>query len=413
MKSNLYEVFLLLFWDRSVARKFLIGVLLGLAFSIAVILSTIGLMDGFNRALRAGLKKSSGDVMMYSKDGFFHFDGKLKEIFERKFLINGQPLFSSLIQTESFLLANGESRGVVVKGVDQNFGSIVGLKLPLVEMSAVIGSEIARAHHLKIGDEIVLSFIKGSGAYKSLPSLLRFKVNQIVSHGIYQKDARTVYVNLNDVQRILEVGKQINMMAINFPMTLLAQLQKQGIQKNDAIVKLADSLRIEIEALAQIEFEFKSYWQEFSSLIEAVQAEKYLISIILQLIVLISVFNVLAFIYFISEKKAKEIFLFSALGLSRTALNKLWLFLVVWIWIISALLSLIFVYLFQLSLTHLPLFKFPAEIYHMPRIDLYISIYDYLLVFLLALLWILFITYWLLLKLKKKSLLDGLRQEFN
>ena len=127
---------------------------------------------------------------------------------------------------------------------------------------------------------------------------------------------------------------------------------------------------------------------------------------------MISVFNVLAFIYFINEKKSKELFLFKALGLSRQAMNQLWIKLVFSLWVAAAFLAIGFVQFFRFLLGNVDLFELPSEVYHMPRIDLYISWTDYLLVFALALLWILLITYYLLRNLKNKSLLEGLRQEF-
>ena len=63
-------------------------------------------------------------------------------------------------------------------------------------------------------------------------------------------------------------------------------------------------------------------------------------------------------------------------------------------------------------LLKLPFFDLPAEVYFMPRIDIYLSKFDYMMVFALALVWMLLITYYLLRKLRNKSLLEGLRQEF-
>lgn len=93
-------------------------------------------------------------------------------------------------------------------------------------------------------------------------------------------------------------------------------------------------------------------------------------------------------------------------------MNHLWIKLVLLIWVASSLLAMVFVQFFRFLLLKVSLFELPAEIYHMPRIDIYLSWGDYALVFALALLWILLFTYYLLWKLKNKSLLEGLRQEF-
>ncbi len=399
MKSTNFRLFLMLFLDHPTSKKFLVGVWVGLAFSIAVILSTIGIMDGFERALRHGLKNSSGDVIMQSRYGFFLMSDRLKEKLDEENI----KTFSAFVQTESFMIFNDESRGVLIKGVDESYGKVVGLPLDLSPMSVAIGSEISRINHVEVGDEIVLAFGKGGAEFKNMPALSRFKVERIITHGVHQKDARMIYMRLDDIQRIQGLGTKINTIALNVERPNLTGDNDLKLIEN----KLGD-LRLKFEP----DFYFKPYWREFSSLIEAVQAEKVLISLILQLIVVISVFNVLAFIYFINEKKAKELFLFKALGLSRKAMNHLWLKLVFGIWVASSILAMIFVQFFRFLLLNMPFFELPAEIYHMPRIDLFLSWEDYALVFVLALVWILLITYYLLRKLKNKSLLEGLRQEF-
>lgn len=375
------------------------GVLIGMAFSIAVILSTIGIMDGFQRALKIGLKKSVGEVVMSSEGGgFFKLNNSI--------LSNLKSLnidhFASVVQTESFLIYDEDSRGVLVRGIDDAYSEVVKLPIFLKENEVAIGSEIAKINKINIGDEIVLAFAKGNVGLKSMPSLERFKVVRIIEHGVYQKDSRMVYIRLETLQRILELGHFVNLISLNLPMDSKYKDDIDKIESNMPILrKKFDS-----------KFYFKPYWREFSSLIEAVNVEKVMIGLILQMVVVISIFNILAFIIFINEKKSKELFLFKALGLSKKAMSDLWIKLVFLIWSLSCLLSLVFVQIFKFSLLKLSLFELPSDIYYMPRIELFLSWSDYLFVFSLTLIWILIITFYLLRRLKQKSLLAGLRQEF-
>ena len=398
MKSTNFRIFLTLFLD-STTKKFLVGVWVGLAFSIAVILSTVGIMDGFERALRHGLKKSSGDITMKYANGFFTVNDRLKSDLEEADVKNYAPI----VETESFLIFNDESRGVQIKAITPDYGQVVGIPLDLPAHSVAIGSEIARINKVGIGDEIVLAFGKGGDEFKNMPSLKRFQVAQIVSHGVFQKDARIVYARLDEIQSLLNLGSRVNIIAFNIDRTNLNP-------SND--LQAIENKLIDLKMRFETDFYFRPYWREFGSLIEAVQAEKVLISLILQLIVVISVFNVLAFIYFINEKNSKELFLFNALGLSKKSMNNLWIQLVFFIWLASCALAAIFVQLFRFMLLKLPFFELPAEVYAMPRIDIYLAGFDYLMVFALALVWMLLITYYLLRKLRNKSLLEGLRQEF-
>ncbi len=399
MKStNNFRIFLTLFLDGT-TKRFLIGVWVGLAFSIAVILSTVGIMDGFERALRHGLKKSSGDITMKYGNGFFavseHLKNKLKEVD----IIN----FASLVEIESFLIFNDESRGVQIKAINKDYGVVVDIPLNLSAHTVAIGSEIARINKVAIGDEIVLAFSKGGDEFKNMPALKRFKVAQIVHHGVFQKDARIVYARLDEIQSLMGLSNKINYLAFN--------IDRKNLKNDNDLLAIEEKLG-ELRMHFEPEYIFRPYWREYGPLIEAVQAEKVLITLILQLIVVISVFNVLAFIYFINEKKSKELFLFKALGLSKRSMNNLWIKLVILIWVAASVLAVVLVQLFRFMLLNLPFFKLPSEVYHMPRIDIFLSTYDYLMVFALALVWMLLITYYLLRKLRNKSLLEGLRQEF-
>ena len=398
MKPSSLKLFLMLFLDQAGIRKFLAFVIIGLAFSIAVILSTMGLMDGFDQSLRKGLRQSAGEIVMLSQNGFFYQQdslySKLREL--------GIGEISSIVQTESFLIFNDESRGVIIKGVDDAYARIVDLPLVLKSGTVVIGSEIAKISNVKIGDEIVLAFGKGNSTLKGMPALHRFQVSSIITHGVYQKDSRLIYARLEDVQQILELGQKINMLSFN--------VTKHKDSTND-LEQIENKMR-DLRYAFSPGYYFKPYWREFSALIEAVQAEKVLISLILQIIVVISIFNVLAFIIFLNEKKAKELFLFKALGLSKKAMGRIWLQLVLLIWLVACPLAFLLVKLFHFLLLYLPFFELPAEIYYMPRIEMHLSWMDYGFVYLLALFWVMLITFTLLIKLRRKSLLEGLRQEF-
>ncbi len=400
MKNDRFKLFLTLFLDHPTTVKFAVGVLVGMAFSIAVILSTMGIMDGFDHALKVGLKKSVGDVAMHSRQGFFVLNDEIRKKFDQQKI----KTFSALVQTESFLIFDEDSRGVLVKAIDESYAEVVDLPLKLNMGEVAIGSEIAKINQIKIGDEIVLAFGKGNVEIKSMPSLERFKVTEIINHGIYQKDSRLVYVRLDEIQRILELKNRVNMISFNIPKN------PDSNERDD--LKLIENSIVNLRQHFGYDFYFKPYWRELTSLIEAVKVEKFMISMILQMVVIISIFNILAFIIFINEKKSKELFLFKALGLSKKAMSDLWMKLVLSIWGLSCLISIIFVQIFKLILLKFSLFELPSDIYYMPRIELFLSYKDYLLVFFLALVWILLITYYLLRRLKQKSLLEGLRQEF-
>ena len=136
-RSKLFNVFLR---DQN-SFKFAIGVLLGLSFSIGVILSTVGLMDGFESVMKKALKNSVGDFSLTSRKGFFSFDkdvsGPLKSL--------GVKEKASFIQTEGFVIFSDFSQGVQVKGVEPGeFSRVTGLGLDFEEGQVAIGIQLSK-----------------------------------------------------------------------------------------------------------------------------------------------------------------------------------------------------------------------------------------------------------------------------
>lgn len=394
----LIEIFLK---DKS-SFRFAIGIIVGLAFSICIILSTVGIMDGFDFTFKRALKQSVGDIYIYSsgREGFYSFDDKLKETFDRLAIKD----FSPLVQSESFLIANEETKGVILRGIEpRSFSKVTALHFPLENGSIAIGVELASQLKLNLGDEVVLTFVSGNNEMNGLPILKRFVIGAIVKHGIYQKDLRLVYMERSQLQALLGVGNKINIISLNVP-------HHVGGAKDS--MEIISKFQYELKMLLGDSFAIKPFWNEFSALIEAVQIEKQAISLTLQTIVIISIFNVLAFVIFLNERHSRSLFLFKAMGLSQLGLEKIWFMLIGVIWICSCALSLFFVQIVDWALGNLSFLQLPADIYYIGRLNLVIDTKNYLIVFVATFLWLLLISWIGLRRMKKQPILQGLRKEF-
>jgi ABC-type lipoprotein release transport system permease subunit len=382
------------------AMNILMATLISFSFSIAVILSTIGLMDGFDHLLKSSLRQTTGDLVLQSKKGFFEFNQELEEA-----ILKSSPMnVAEVIQTEAFALSGESSRGVLVKGIDsQSFERATGLKIQLKIGEVAVGSELSELLGLKIGDKLPITFGRGNLSNESLPGVKLFEISDIIHHGIYQKDLRFVYLMKNDVAEMIGVDQKINQLILNYfdinkPLDNLDSLEKpkEILQRN-------------------LDFDFfvRPFWAEYSFLIEAVKIEKFSITMILQIIVIVAVFNILAFIIYIMEKKSQEFFFLRAIGLGQNKLLTTWFFLIILIWVMACLCGVMLTSFFNYLLHNLTLFKIPGEIYVLSALDLRLELFDYAIVYLFSFLWVclaLFISYY---RIKKKSILQGLRQEFS
>jgi ABC-type lipoprotein release transport system permease subunit len=194
------------------AGKILLATVFSFTFSIAVILCTFGLMDGFDYLLKSGLRHSSGDILITNRKGFFSLSPELSEVLSKI-----KPLsVSPVIQTEAFALFGDMSRGVLVRGINaEDFSRSIGLNLSVSPGGVVIGEELAKQFNIKLGDSLSLTFGKGNETASSLPTIQTFQVTSFIKHGIYQKDLRFIYLDRSELGAILGVKKKINLVVIS------------------------------------------------------------------------------------------------------------------------------------------------------------------------------------------------------
>jgi ABC-type lipoprotein release transport system permease subunit len=378
--------------------RLLIGAIISIGFSQSVILSTIGLMDGFLVTLKEGLNSSAGDLKITSRDGFFKPDHNLAEV-----LMQSDFLYrSDIIQSEGFLISDAGAKGVMIKGIDpESFLKVTGVKITFnTDHSIVVGRELALQLKLKKRDSIAIAFAKGNKELKGSAGVEGFEISETVTHGIYEKDLRFVYVKKSRLAEILGTKGRVNVV----------------LAKNIIKDLSSDVLEQKVEAIEkQLDFNYRvrAFWSEFSGLIKAVEVEKFSLSFVLQLIVIVSIFNIAAFIIYITEKKSRDFFLFQAIGLSQRLIAKFWLKILFLIWLLGSILSILFTHLFSYILNHVELLKSLREIYFLESINLSLDFGDYVLVLGSSLVWVFIVTVFGIVKMSKKPIVSGLRQEFS
>ncbi len=380
------------------SRRFLWAVILSFSFSMTVILATLGIMDGFENTLKSTLHRSSGDLVILSRNGFFNWEQGLRDQLHDLF---PQAKVSPLIQTQGFLVKDGKSKGVLLRGIDNDsFTHVTDLPLGNLSEGLCLGKELADFFKAQVKDQVTLVMSSGNSQLKGLPSFHPLLVDCQLSHGIYEKDERLVYIERKKLEQMLAYApERINMLLLRFPSAISSELLESRGRTLEQHLGWAFSVR--------------PYWSEFESLIQAVKVEKLTIAIILQLIVIVSVFNIAGFIIFLNSQHARELFLLEALGATKKQLVRFWLSLVSLLWFMAIFFSLAGLQILDWALKNWDLFKLPGNIYVLSRLKLMLDGGDYLLVYLLSLAWVFVIVGVIFYRLKKVSILQNLRREFS
>lgn len=394
MKGRLLIALGRIFFDQAATWRLLTFSIAGYAFSLSVILSTLGLMDGFESTLKQGLRLAAGDAILTHRQGFFNLSADVLDEMQAQ----GVRAVSGVVQSEAFALGDGKSQGVLARGVDAaEFKTVTGMSFDLPHEGIAIGQTLAQDWQLEAGDTVTL--VLARGVEGELPQFLPLQVSSIVRHGIHEKDARLVYVAKSRLQEALGLGDKINVALLNFgpSFTDVHVLEEKIHELGDAMGN---------------PWVLKPAWQEFAGLLEAVEVEKTSIAIVLQLIVLVAVFNVAAFLVTLQTRKIREFFLLRAFGLPRGRFFAFASTLLVGMWATSCVGALILVRVFNWLLEHASWLQVPGDIYVLSRLQVLLSFKDYVWVFGLALVWMMILGGLAARKMRRQPLLAGLRQEF-
>ena len=354
-------------------------------------------MEGFERDLLSALKKSNGD---FSVNGSFTPDDvdSIKKQLSEKY---PSLALKSFLRSEVFLVGKKElSKGAIVLSTDFKENELFALgnsPKKILKGEAIIGEDLGKELKLNVGDSFrVLVRQNDSKGF----SIRNFKVADYFKTNLYEKDSRFVYVDINEFSSPGDRVFNHLIFDFNFPYDRFS-LQKERIEAvNDELFKIDESLYA------------VPYWDDYATLIDAVEIEKNSILLVLQIIVVVSVFNLISFLIFFREKKIKELFTLHALGLSPREINLIWYKLSLVLWLFAVFVSNILVLFFGKILVLISENIMPKNIYHLGKINLYLSLENYIVVYTASLCWIFLMTFFLVRKFRADSLLRGLRQQY-
>lgn len=387
---------LFLFSSKHTLQQLLL-VILSLALAISFILSNVGLMDGYEKAFKAGLRESGADLHLMSSSGFFTWDQAHQKVLKDRY---PRARALPIILSEAFVVSPQTAKGIQLRGVDESAQGALSLKIIPRDDEIILGKQLAQALSVKIGESVQLLFSQGSHLASGLPQAQSFHVIDIVQHSLHMRDSRTAYINRSLLADLVGAGDKVNQVLISLPGSSFAQVEAAS-QQLDQDFGDAQLFGLWI----------KPFWAEHTNLMEAVAVEKTMITLALQLVVIVSLFNIISFLYELFTHRERELFLLRALGLSFRQVSFFFLLVIVALWCCSFLLALGLTFLFNVLLREVSWLQIPGKIYELSSLSLSLSIADILWCALGSLGWTLLMTVVSLWRLKRKSLTQVLRGE--
>ena len=329
---------------------------LGIAIGTAVVIIVISVMNGFQDELRTRILGAIPHLTFEKPGGFADIDQVRFTVNQNSNVVDSQEFFMA----QSILSSSETTRGVMIKGTDENEISIIADSIIEGNLDAldasnniILGDALAFELGTLPGDTVSLVVSNQMNPLTNIPRVISFKVSGLFS-----------------------VGSEIDQ---NYALIGTDAFRKAFRPRNGAGIELQlrDVFATEqtaTELLADLDLSFynvkvSSWDQSYGSLFRATQLERTMVSLLMSLILLIAIFSMLISINSLIKDKRSEIAILRTIGYSKWDIQRVFLQLIALIGIFGVVFGNIIGIAFSNNITEF--FQFLASVFDISLMNTY------------------------------------------
>ncbi len=290
--------------------------ILGVALGIAALITILSIMNGFEHEMRDRLLGMTAHLDLRARDGALRdWPAVAAEVAALPEVTGWAPY----IEGQALLTRFNAVQGAQVRGIDparETTISVLGAHLREGSLAAlqpaqfrvIVGRGIADALSLSVGDDVMLVLAEPlRTASGMLPRLKRFQVAGIFEAGVQEFDSGTVFVHLEDAQRVFRRYQGVD--GLSFKL-------------QDPFMVDAVSARLRLTATTQTVVKLP-WTSSHTNLFRALATEKIVMFVILLLSVAVAAFNLVSTLVMVVTEKSSEIAILQTLGLTPRQVLKI------------------------------------------------------------------------------------------
>ena len=288
---------------------------LGLMLGVAVLITVLSVMNGFDYELRTRILGTVSQASVYSPELITDWQ-PLVEIAEDQPNVLGAAPFT---QMQGMLTANGQVTGALINGIEPVFENRVSIlgdhmidgsleSLDLAPFSMVVGEQLARGLGLTIGDKITMVLPEASASAAGVvPRFKRFTITGVFNISP-EVDSSIVYISLNDASTLLRLPDGA-----------------QGVR-----MKLEDIFQAPQAALNLVDVSgmplYPADWtQTHGNLFGAIKMEKAMVGLLLFFIILVAAFNIVSSLVMAVSEKQSDIAILRTMGATPKLIRRVFM----------------------------------------------------------------------------------------
>lgn len=296
---------------------------IGIAVAVAALIIAVSIGRGFERVYTKALLDFNSHIVVQGTGEIEHPEGLLTQLLSFKNVVGATPF----IYRESLVIAGGNIRGVVVKGIDtKTMRDVNSMQINFFEknnsiekmLNSKIGSALpvivgkALAYEIGISKEkpgMRMMLARKTGKNKYSQDFIELTAVGTFESGMHEYDAEFMIMSLPLVRGIFSAGKntvsgiELKLNDVTKARTVADEIEKKTGPINHAIT-----------------------WDELNSgLLRAVRLEKFVSALIMGIMVVVAGLNIVATLVLMTLYRMHEIAILKALGLANEKIGKIFI----------------------------------------------------------------------------------------
>ncbi|EAL8916345.1 ABC transporter permease [Campylobacter jejuni] len=370
---------------------------LGVCVGLCVLLVAMAIMNGFDKEFEKRFFVMNYPITILPK--FYapvndEFIDELRKTFQNL-------LFSPYISTQVVVKGDNRFEGGVLFGVNFNnekkINEVVAKALKDENLSGfdiLVGSVLTDEFGLHKNDKLSLIFsnLNPSG-FSLVPQTKRFDVKARFTSGLAFYDKAYMYTDVDALKKVLGIPKNSNYDGIH----VYSDNAFKDVEK--------------IKSYLKDDYVVVGWWEQNKNFFSALELEKRALFIVLMLIILVASLNIVSSLLMIVMNRRSEIALLLALGASKNEVKKSFFALGMLIGGGGVIVGVVLAFFALWLLGNFDIVTLPADVYGTSKLPLDLSLMDFSLTIVGALIIIALSSFYPAKKATQINILDTLRNE--
>ena len=292
----------------------------GITIGLSILILVTSVMNGFQKELKDRILETIPHASILG-------DIQQEDFTSIRDILNNNPNLigaAPYIETQGLVSSGSFLKGVYIYGVDTDYEkSVSQISKHIVEgnfdslddsgFNVVIGDILAFQLGVGIGDLInVLVPDTGMGIAGIFPRTKRFKITAIFSVGAPELDQSFAFMSIKNASKLLRMGNSINGVRLKYQDLFLADYEVRSDLAN-------------LQSVTKQRFQYTTWKQNYGTLFEAIQNERFLVALMLFMLIILSAYNLMSMLVMTVNEKKPQIAILMTMGATSSIIRNVFL----------------------------------------------------------------------------------------